>query len=150
MLEEAIAAGTRIGLLATFEPSIPALKAELEEMARAKKIALDIRTRIVTGALAALHEGQPAEHDRRIAAAAAELEDCDALVLGQFSMASAAECIPQRRGRTVLTSPVSAVPWSITIGVPSAACAVASNIADIESGAPPSWWRGSSGSPDHT
>ena len=109
MLEEAIAAGTRIGLLATFEPSIPALKAELEEMARAKKIALDIRTRIVTGALAALHEGQPAEHDRRIAAAAEELDDCDALVLGQFSMASAAECIPQRPGRMVLTSPVSAV-----------------------------------------
>ena len=109
MLEEAVAAGTRIGLLATFEPSIPALKAELDELGRSKGLALDIRTRIVTGALAALHEGQPAEHDRRIAAAAAELEDCDALVLGQFSMASAADVIPQQPGRTVLTSPVSAV-----------------------------------------
>ncbi|HYC49072.1 MAG TPA: aspartate/glutamate racemase family protein [Burkholderiales bacterium] len=109
MLEEAIESGPRIGLIATFEPSIPSLKAELEELGRALGIALEIRTRVVTGALAALHEGQPAEHDRRIAAAAEELGDCDALVLGQFSMASAAEAIPQRPGRTVLTSPASAV-----------------------------------------
>src|SRR3954468_15479308 len=69
MLDEAIAAGTRIGLLATFEPSLPALKAELEDLGRARKLALTIRTSVVHGALAALHEGQPAEHDRLIAGA---------------------------------------------------------------------------------
>jgi Asp/Glu/hydantoin racemase len=109
MLEEALKAGTRIGLIATFEPSIPALKAELDEMGRAKGVELKIETATVHGALAALHEGQPAEHDRLIAAAAARLEDCQVLVLGQFSMASAAECIPGRPGRKVLTSPASAV-----------------------------------------
>ena len=109
MLEEALAAGTRIGLIATFEPSMPALKAELEEMGRARGVALTIETATVHGALAALHEGQPAEHDRLIAAAAARLEDCHALVLGQFSMASAAGCIPERPNRKVLTSPASAV-----------------------------------------
>ena len=110
MLDEALAAGTRIGLLATFEPSLPSLQAELEDLAREKRHEARHRdARNVPAALAALHEGQADEHDRLIAAAAAEMEDCDALVLGQFSMASAAERIPAKAGRKVLTSPVSAV-----------------------------------------
>ena len=109
MLDEALNAGTRIGLIATFAPSIPSLKQELEDLAMQKGVKLSIRTSAVPSALAALHDGQPAEHDRLIAAAAAEMEDCDALVLGQFSMASAAETIPARGARKVLTSPASAV-----------------------------------------
>jgi Asp/Glu/hydantoin racemase len=109
MLEEALAAGTRIGLIATFQPSLPALKGELEDLGRARRMKLTLTTRVVYGALAALHEGQPAEHDRLIAAAAAEMEDCEVVILGQFSMASAAECIPPRSSRKVLTSPASAV-----------------------------------------
>ena len=109
MLDEALAAGTRIGLIATFEPSIPSLKAELEALARDKGVKLTINTSAVPAALAALHGGQPAEHDRLIAAAAAKMEGCEALILGQFSMASAAESIPVKTGRKVLTSPASAV-----------------------------------------
>lgn len=109
MLDEALAAGTHIGLIATFQPSLPALKAELDDLARAQSMKLTIKTRSVPAALAALHEGQSDEHDRLIAAAAAEMEDCEAVILGQFSMASAAECIPARSGRIVLTSPASAV-----------------------------------------
>jgi hypothetical protein len=56
-----------------------------------------------------LHEGKAYEHDRLIAAAAAQMGDCEALILGQFSMASAAESIPSKAGRKVLTSPASAV-----------------------------------------
>ncbi|MDH3288275.1 MAG: aspartate/glutamate racemase family protein [Betaproteobacteria bacterium] len=109
MLEEALAAGKRIGLLATFEPSIPSLKTELEQIAQTKKIALEITTRAVPAALTALHAGCAADHDRLIADAAQEIGDCDALILGQFSMASAASVIPARPRRTVLTSPNSAV-----------------------------------------
>jgi Asp/Glu/hydantoin racemase len=101
MLDEALACGARIGIMGTFEPSIPSLRAEVEELARTRNLDVTIKTRVVHGALAALHEGQAAEHDRLIAAGAAEMEDCDALILGQFSMASAAECIPARPGRTV-------------------------------------------------
>ncbi len=108
MLDEAIAAGTRVGLIATFEPSIPALKAELEELAQRSRAKLSIVTRAVPAALAALHAGKLSEHDRLIAAAAEDLE-CDAVILGQFSMASAAAVIPARPGRKVLTSPASAV-----------------------------------------
>jgi len=109
MLEEALAAGNRIGLLATFEPSIPSLMAELEQMAQTKKIALEITARTVPGALTALHAGCAADHDRLIADAAHEIGDCDALILGQFSMASAARVIPAKPRRRVLTSPNSAV-----------------------------------------
>jgi Asp/Glu/hydantoin racemase len=109
MLEEALTAGKRIGLLATFEPSIPSLRAELEQMAQTKRIALEITTRAVPAALTALHAGCAADHDRLIADAAREIGDCDALILGQFSMASAARVIPARPRRKVLTSPESAV-----------------------------------------
>jgi hypothetical protein len=63
----------------------------------------------VPAALTALHEGRADEHDRLIAAAAADMHDCEALILGQFSMASAAESIPAKANRKVLTSPASAV-----------------------------------------
>lgn len=109
MLEEALAAGTRIGLLATFEPSIPSLRSELEHMAQNRKIALEITARAIPAALTALHAGCAADHDRLIADAAHEIGDCDALILGQFSMASAAHAIPSRPRRRVLTSPNSAV-----------------------------------------
>lgn len=109
MFNEALAAGTRIGLLATFAPSVPALKAELEQMARQRNSKIQISTLTVPSALKALHAGQVEEHDRLIALAAEEIGNCDALILGQFSMASAAANIPQRAGRRVLTSPTSAV-----------------------------------------
>ncbi len=109
MLDEALAAGTRVGLIATFEPSIPALRQELENLALRERATLEIVTRAVPAALTALHAGRAQEHDRLIADAAEALTDCDAIVLGQFSMASAAQVIPERPGRKVLTSPASAV-----------------------------------------
>lgn len=109
MLDEAIAAGRRVGLIATFEPSIPALRQELEDLAARESATLQIVTRAVPAALTALHAGRNDEHDRLIAAAAETMQDCDAIVLGQFSMASAAQMIPSRPGRKVLTSPASAV-----------------------------------------
>ena len=109
MMEEAIATGPRIALLATFEPSLPSMKIELEQLAASRNAKLEIVVKAVPAALTALHAGDDAGHDNQIAAAAAEIGDCDALLLCQFSMASAAERIPSRRGRSVFTSPYSAV-----------------------------------------
>lgn len=109
MMEEAIATGPRIALLATFEPSLPSMKAELEQLAAERNAKLDLVVKAVPAALKALQAGDDAGHDSQIAAAAAEIGDCDALLLCQFSMASAAERIPSRRGRSVFTSPYSAV-----------------------------------------
>lgn len=109
MLDEALATGSRIGLIATFEPTIPALQAELATMAGAKKQIIHVTTSIVPDAAVALRNGNTEGHDNLIAGAAAQLTACDVLVLGQFSMASAARLIPAQTGRTVLTSPDSAV-----------------------------------------
>jgi Asp/Glu/hydantoin racemase len=109
MVEEALAAGADLALIATFEPSIPSLKNELEELASSRGIKLRLKTRTVPAAIAALQQGRAAEHDSLIAAAAVEMGPCDALVLGQFSMARAAAGIPVAAGRRVLTSPHSAV-----------------------------------------
>ena len=109
MMEEAIATGPRITLLATFEPSLPAMRAELEQMAAARNARIAVSARAIPAALTALESGDSAEHDRQIAVAAEEFNECDALLLCQFSMASAAERIPARRGRSVFTSPYSAV-----------------------------------------
>jgi Asp/Glu/hydantoin racemase len=109
MLEEALAAGCDLAVIATFEPSIPSLKKEFEDLAVSRGITLRLRTRTVPAAIAALQKGHGVEHDRLIAAAAAELPPCDALVLGQFSMARAAAGIAMASGRKVLTSPHSAV-----------------------------------------
>lgn len=109
MLEEALAAGTRLGLIATFEPSIGSLETELRQQAKEKNMAIAISARAVPAALVALHAGKTYEHNRLIAAAAEEIGDCDALILAQFSMASAAAVINPQGGRKVLTSPASAV-----------------------------------------
>ena len=109
MLEEALSAGSQLAVLATFEPSIPSLKKEFLDLASSRGIKLKLQTRTVPAAIAALQRGQGSEHDRLIAAAAAELAPCDALVLGQFSMARAAARIAMASGRKVLTSPHSAV-----------------------------------------
>ena len=109
MMEETLAAGSQIALLTTFEPSIPSLMAELEQLASDRGIRLRIKSRNIPAAIKALQQGHGAEHDRLIAAAAAEMGTCDALVLGQFSMARAAAGIPAAPGRKVLTSPHSAV-----------------------------------------
>ena len=109
MMEEAIETGSRIALLATFEPSLASMKAELEQLAAARSTRIEITTKAAPAAMVALAAGDSAAHDAQIAAAAEEIGDCDALLLCQFSMASAAERIPSRRGRSVFTSPYSAV-----------------------------------------
>jgi Asp/Glu/hydantoin racemase len=109
MMEEALATGPRIALLATFEPSLPSMKAELEQLAARRNMNIKLAVKAVPAAFAALQAGDDAEHDTQIAAAAAQFSDYDALLLCQFSMASAAERIPARRGRSVFTSPYSAV-----------------------------------------
>ena len=109
MLDEALTAGGRIGLLATFEPSIPSMVQELEDLAAARKLDVSIVASVVPDALAAIHAGRAGDHDAMIAAAAERLNGCAVLVLSQFSMAAAAALIPERPGRKVVTSPHSAV-----------------------------------------
>jgi Asp/Glu/hydantoin racemase len=102
MIEEAEGAGRRIGLLATFAGTLRTMPAEFPA-------GMTVVTKLADGALAALDAGDVAAHDRLAAEAAKDLTDCDAIALGQFSLARAAPLVEQATGRRVLTTPDSAV-----------------------------------------
>lgn len=109
MFEEALQRGTRIGLLATFQPSIPSLAQEFAAMARAHAAHVTLESACVPEAMAALTAGDAEQHDRLIAEAAPHLAHCDVVMLAQFSMARARSAVVQVLGERVLTSPESAV-----------------------------------------
>ncbi len=109
MFEEALQRGTRIGLLATFQPSIPSLEQEFADMARAQAKDVTLESVCVPEAMTALMAGDAEQHDRLIAEAAARLAHCDIVMLAQFSMARAHSAVQQVIGDKVLTSPDSAV-----------------------------------------
>ena len=106
MIEDAVALlgskGGKIGLLATFAPTLTTMPAEFPA-------GVTVKTKCAEGALAAMDRGDFAEHDRLAAEAAKDLMDCDVIALAQFSLARAAPSIAAATGRQVLTTPDSAV-----------------------------------------
>ncbi len=107
--ERALDAGPRIGVLVTFAPSLPALSAELTQMAAARGVTPTIVGAIAQGGMEALRAGRAHEHDRLLADAARTLPELDAVVIGQFSAARAAAAVSAARPGLVLTTPESAV-----------------------------------------
>jgi len=108
MIDEAVAhagASGRIGLLATFAPTLATMPAEFAAVAPQ----VTLVPALASDALAALNRGDAAAHDRLAAEAARPLEGCDVVALAQFSLSSAASLVAQTTGRTVLTTPDSAV-----------------------------------------
>jgi hypothetical protein len=102
MIEEAVTAGRKIGLLATFGPALVSMPPEFPP-------GVEVKTRLAEGALAAMDAGDLAGHDRLAAEAAKELADCDVIALAQFSLARAAPLVAEATGKRVLTTPDSAV-----------------------------------------
>jgi Asp/Glu/hydantoin racemase len=109
MFEAALRIGRRIGMLATFSPSVASMEDEFREMAEAGGGRARIETYCVPGAMAALKAGDGAEHDRLIAEAAPRFADCDAVLLAHFSTSRAAPRVASVLDRPILTSPGSAV-----------------------------------------
>ncbi len=110
MIDEAVAHGSRIGVIATFAPTLTTIDAELEAASRAAGRAITILPELADGAFAALAAGDATSHDRLVAAAAERLPEVDAILLAQFSMARARDAVSLVRPRTnVLTSPHAAV-----------------------------------------
>jgi Asp/Glu/Hydantoin racemase len=109
MFEAALAAGRRIGMLATFAPSVQSMEEEFRQMAQARRSPATVESYCVPGAMAALKAGDAATHDGLIAEAAPRFESCDAVLLAHFSTARAAPAVTAVLDRPVLTSPGSAV-----------------------------------------
>jgi Asp/Glu/hydantoin racemase len=109
MFAAALARGRRIGMLATFAPSVAPMEEEFARMAAAAGVPAAIETCCVPEAMAALKGGNGAEHDRLLAAAAPLLAACDTVLLAHFSTSRAAGAVEAVLGRPVLTAPGSAV-----------------------------------------
>jgi aspartate/glutamate racemase len=109
MFEDALATGSRIGMLATFPPSVAGMEAEFR--AQAGTSGATIATICVPDAMAAAQHGDMATHNALLAAAAQrpEAQGFDALMLAQFSMAPASAAVQAVARCPVLTRPASAV-----------------------------------------
>ncbi|OLP46376.1 aspartate/glutamate racemase family protein [Rhizobium oryziradicis] len=107
--EDALAIGSNIGLLVTFGPSSAALEEELHAMAKQRGKDIRVTTIVADSALAALKAGDGDRHDQLAVEASRALEHLDVLVLGQFSLARAADPIRGVISAPVLTTPGSAV-----------------------------------------
>lgn len=109
MIGEALDMGERFAVVATFEPSIESLRAQIcAEAKRCGKQAA-VSGVYVDEAMRALNNGDGARHDALVARAVSEVPPVDAVLLAQFSMARAAAAAAPRSPAPLLTSPVSAV-----------------------------------------
>ena len=117
--EQALAFGNRIGLAVTFGPSFSSLRDELLSMASQRGQRIEVVPVLVEGALAALKAGNGDEHDRLAAEACRRLPPVDTLVLGQFSLARAADAVRNCIAAPVLTTPSSAVTALKSLTTPS-------------------------------
>ncbi len=104
MVAEAVATGKRVGLIASFAPTLLSMPAEFPP-------GTALVTRLADGAMAALDRGDAAEHDARVVDAARWLQQrgCELIALSQFSMARAEAAVRQATDLPVLTTPGSAV-----------------------------------------
>jgi hypothetical protein len=114
MFEQALALNQtgrplKLGLLATFQASIPSMAGELQQMAQQRGIAVELHSVFVPEAMDDLAQGRTGTHHRKVAGAAAALADCDAVMLAQFSMADAAADAQAQLPCPVLSSPDCAV-----------------------------------------
>ncbi len=104
MIEDAVAAGHRIGLVASFGPTLVSMPPEFPA-------GVEVLPELAEGALAALDAGDLAAHDQIVAAAARRLQaqGCDVVALAQFSLARALPVVEAAVSVPVLTTPGSAV-----------------------------------------
>lgn len=109
MFLAALQAGERIGMLATFPPSVDSMEAEFRDAAQKLRPGADIETVLVEGALDALKSGNAERHNRLVADAAPRLAQCDAVLLAHFSTAGARQDVERAVPVPVLSSPDCAV-----------------------------------------
>jgi Asp/Glu/hydantoin racemase len=109
MFREALTKGKKIGMLATFAPSVATMTEEFDEFVRETGVKATLRTIVVEGAMDALRKGDAETHNTLVAARAGELADCDAIMLAHFSTSRALAKVSAAVSVPVLTAPDAAV-----------------------------------------
>lgn len=104
MVREAATSGLRVGLLATFAPTLRSMPTEFPPDT-------PLLTGLAEGALPALQSGDADAHDRLAVQAAVRLAEqgAELIALAQFSLARAAGAVARATGLPVLSTPDSAV-----------------------------------------
>ncbi|HYQ98527.1 MAG TPA: aspartate/glutamate racemase family protein [Casimicrobiaceae bacterium] len=104
MIADAAKAGRRVGLVASFAPTLSSMPAEFPP-------GVTVVPLLAEGALDGLARGDAALHDRLVVEAAerAERQGCDVVALAQFSLARAAGAVERAVRLPVLTTVGSAV-----------------------------------------
>ncbi|MDF2620133.1 MAG: Asp/Glu/Hydantoin racemase [Xanthobacteraceae bacterium] len=109
MFRAAIARGEKIGMLATFAPSISTMTDEFDEFVGQAKSSATLDTVLVERAIDLLKAGDAASHNSLVAERAPEFAGHDAIMLAHFSTSRAAEMVRAKIGVPVLTAPDAAV-----------------------------------------
>ena len=104
MILEAVTCGRRIGLIATFAPTLQSMPAEFPS-------GVEVLAVLADGALEALNAGDIARHDELIvqAARSAVSQGAEVIALAQFSMARAEPLVRVAVAQPVITTVGSAV-----------------------------------------
>jgi len=109
MFEAALQAGRRVGMLATFAPSVDSMEEEFRALAFERHFHTSITTIVVADAMTALKAGDAEQHNSLLADAARGLQGCDCILLAHFSTSRALAAVQGVSSCPVLTSPGSAV-----------------------------------------
>jgi Asp/Glu/hydantoin racemase len=109
MFREAIAAGSRIGMLATFAPAVATMEEEFRQFAAEAGADATLETIVVPDAIDLLRQGDAESHNRLVAEMAPRFGDHDAIMLAHFSTSRAAESVRSKVDVPVLAAPEAAV-----------------------------------------
>ncbi|HCP01582.1 MAG TPA: arylsulfatase, partial [Rhodospirillaceae bacterium] len=109
MIEAALNQGRRIAVLATVEPTITSISAEIETLAIKTGRPVTVIPIMVEDAFDAMAAGDGARHDRLVAAAAKDTTNVDVIVLSQFTLSRAAPAVQAATDIPILNSPAAAV-----------------------------------------
>ncbi|MGI4944523.1 MAG: aspartate/glutamate racemase family protein [Janthinobacterium lividum] len=109
MFRAALEQGERIGMLATFAPSVGTMTDEFEEFVAETGKPAQLTTVLVADAIDLMKKGDPESHNRLVAARAPELAGYDAIMLAHFSTSRAAAAVRNVVDVPVLTAPDAAV-----------------------------------------
>jgi len=106
LARRAVSIGSRLGVIVSFSPSLPAVEKLLREVAAREGRTLELRSVLVPEASAALLAGDAGRHDELLLAAIEGLRQqaLDAIVLAQASMARLLPKIPPDAPPPVLSS----------------------------------------------
>jgi Asp/Glu/hydantoin racemase len=117
MADKAVAAGTKIGVIATLRTTLEPTADLIQRRAAIAGKQIELISKLCEGAFDALMSGDAATHDAKVAAAMKELsKQVDVIVLAQASMARVVDTLaPEDKRVPILASPGIAVDYLATI-----------------------------------